>query len=252
MNNTPSKWALGLLISVAILFSTGFKVKTKYFGEGKTYAVVTVQSVSTIKSDTPSGGVAGLIRSFKKKQKFSENSSGVLKESLPQIMTILERSKSFSLMPQDKVLGHAAYTETESDKKGKLSRGMLVAEGYKYIKHKSKNKLKDLVVSLGVDGVIVMYVTYKVTFRGIGVSSTNNPFAGAAKGTQKGLVYINIWAYNNKGDLVWKNTEWGRSEGGLESIGGGTDFKEIQPFIIEAAKIAAKKQVEKLDNKVGG
>lgn len=251
MNNAPSKWALGLLVSVAFLFSTGLKVKTKNFGEGKTYAVVTVQSVPTITSDTPSGGVFGFVKSIRKKQAFSEDSSDVLAESLPQIMTILETSKSFSLMPQDKVLSHAAYTEIESDKRGKISRGMLVAEGYKYIKHKSKKKLKKLAASLGVDGVIVMYVAYRVTFRGVGVGSTRNPFYGAAKGTQKGLVYINIWAYNNKGDLVWKNTEWGRSEGGLQSIGGGTDFEKIQPFMIEAAKIAAKKQIEKLDKKVG-
>ncbi len=252
MKHNVSKWILGLLIITAMVFTTGFKVKKEHFGKDKTYAIVSLQSSPSVTVEGPSGGAIGLIKSLRKKHKFSEDASGIFKETLPVILEIVGSSKSFLLFPQDKVFGHNAYIESQPDKKGRFSKGMLVGEGYKFFKHKSDKKMKNLARALGVDGVIIMYVTYRVTFRGVGASSTKDPLWGIAKGKQKGLVYINIWAYNSDGDLVWKNTEWGRSEDGVDSMGGGTDFKKIRPYIIEATKIAAKKQINKLDDKVGG
>lgn len=249
MNSRTVKFSTLFFASVAFLFSTGFmispfKVKSNAFGANKTYAVVSIMATSKITTDSQTGGIAGLIKGASKKHSFSKDSSKVFAESVPILMEQFESSKSFQLLGKKSVLQNPSYQAMEPDKPKKwFGVKMVPAEGYKYFK--DKKKIKQLAKEMGVDGIMIIAVSYNVAFTGANISGL------AGVGKEKGMATVSVYAVDKTGQVVWKHAAQGKGKKGNLSSGGAANFDKLHSGLLEASRRAAEKLIKKLDKKVG-
>jgi len=243
--NTLNLW----LALVAFFFLSGFlisplKVEPEAFGKDKTYAIVSLMAPSKIRADKNSGGLVGLFKGASKKYSFSEDSTQVFADALPILMEKFQSSKSFRLLPKSQVVQNPSYLSTPSDKPKKwFGVKMVPANGYKYFK--DKKKIKKLAKEMGVDGVMVISVSYSVGFRGANISGISGV------GQDKGTALVAVYAMDNQGNVVWKHATQGVGKKGVVSTGGSSNFSKLHSSLVEASQIAAQKLIEKLDKKVG-
>jgi hypothetical protein len=243
------KYSTLLLAFVAFFFLSGFiisplKIDSDAFGKGKTFAIVSIMATSKVTTDSQSGGLVGLFKGASKKYDFSKDSGKIFADSIPLLMQQFQSSKSFRLLPKNAVLQNSAYQSTAPDKPKKwFGVEMVPAEGYKYFK--DKKKIQQLAKEMGVDGVIVIAVSYSVGFRGANISGISGV------GEDKGTAIVSVYAMDNTGNVVWKHAAQGVGKDGTFSSGGSSDFEKLHSSLVEASQTAAQKLIEKLDEKVG-
>lgn len=248
MASLSKKIALLLIAPFSFFFLTGFlispqKVKQNAFGPDKRFAVVSIVATNKITSDSKSGGMVGMFKGLSKKQNFSEDSSSVFADSIAAIMGEFENSKSFGLIPKSEVLANPTYQATPPDKPKKwFGVTMVPAEGYKYFK--DKKKIKKLAQDMGVDGIIVISVSYRVAFTGANISGISGV------GKQKGSAIVAVYGVDKNGDVVWKHAAEGKGDYGTFSTGGAANFTKLHASLVQASRDAAQKVIEKLDKKV--
>lgn len=249
MRKFPNKYFTLAFSLMAFLCLTGFlisplKVESNAFGKDKTFAIVSVMATSKIRTDQNSGGFIGLFKGASKKYSFSEDSSKVFADSLPLLMKTFQNSKSFRLLPKNRVIQNPVYQAMAPDKPKKwFGVKMVPADGYKYFK--DKDKIKKLAEEMGVDGIIIVSVSYSVGFRGANISGISGV------GQDKGTALVAVYAMDNQGKEVWKHATQGVGKEGVMSTGGSSDFDKLHSSLVQASQIAAQKLIEKLDKKVG-
>lgn len=241
--------SLFLIVPLAFFFLTGFvispsKIKSDAFGKDKTFAIVSIIATSKITTDSQSGGLAGLFKGASKKHKFSQDSRKVFAESVPVLVETFQSSKSFRLAPKGSVLQNPAYISMQPDKPKKwFGVTMVPAEGYKYFKN--KKKIKRLAQEMGVDGIIVISISYRVGFTGANISGISGV------GKEKGMATVAVYAVDKTGRTVWKHAAQSHAKKGTFSTGGAANFEKLQVGFVEASRKAAKKLIKKLDKKTG-
>jgi len=251
MSRLSIKWPFILLAVVALVFSTGFKVKKKYFGPDKTYALVSIMAFPKIGTEG-SKNLAGFFKAAGKKYSLVKNTIYILRESKGIVEEKLGQSNSFKLAPKEDVINSSNYGLVYADRPGRGRSKFIPAGGYKlFYKDRTLGKLaKKLSKELNLDGIIFVRLKYFVGYTQY-VKKKIFMVRVVGAGKQKAVAWVKATAYNKKGKIVWEDTEKEKSKSYLKSTGGAADFEKMRPLFLEATQIASTKLIQKLDEKVG-
>jgi hypothetical protein len=247
--------AFALLAGCAAMTITGTAdVDKAAFGSKKRYAVVTIASHDTFT------GEKGLFNAFKSGDSIAgANTQPMIDKLAPRVMSTLARTGHLSLVSQARVLSHPAYRAAQEDSRehgvAMFTMAMNVAQGYRYFSE--PQKYAQLARDLGVDGVIAVQVHFSVS-----AASLGGGFNGMAFGrkTYSASATASAVAYNQKGEIVWKDSTTKEAEPGdaraiivVDTSGfTGADFAKMQPSAVEVGANAFEVLVARFDDTMAG
>lgn len=252
-----------MLIAITSLLASGCAnmmitgsadVKKNAFGSKKKYAVVSIAALKTFR------GQQGMAQMFKDNDNIpGTNTQPIINKLNSKIISALDKSKHFSLVPESTVLGSKAYKKLTEDERAMqivfLNDKINVANNYKYIS--DEKKFAKLAADLGVDGVIGITMTFTSVVGG-GVFSIGGISLG--KKSYSATATITAVAYNKNGEVVWKDATAKQAEPGdtkaivLIDISNMTDtgFEKLHPSAIEIGGKAVDVLLARFDDTMAG
>ena len=229
-------------------------VNKNAFGAKKKFAVVSIAALKTFR------GEQGMAQMFKNNDDIpGMNTQPLINKLSPKIMSALDKSKYFSLVPENTVLGSKAYKNFAEDERVMkilfMSETMNTASNYKYVS--DEKKFAKLANDLGVDGVIGITMNFTVATGGgalniYGVSLGKKSYSASA--TAMAI------AYNKKGEVIWKDSTTKEAEPGdtkaivLIDISSVTDtgFEKLHPSAIEIGGKAVDVLLSRFNDTMAG
>ncbi len=237
----------GALVMTSCSYHT---VRKDSFGTTKTYAVVSIYAQRKIRAHGNTQGmgtVSGLVKAAKKDAGTSDDVSTVLEDGTQIVLKALHQSRSFRLLPHERVAQHPAYVKEQPDDPNGVFLKFKPAKGYKYFNLGDKEKLSELARKLKVDGVIVVQLDYGFAFNGVAAAGL------IAAGKHHGSLNAVVAAYDRSGEVVWSDMVSKTSEKGIGTLGANVaDFPKLRPLLLEATSAASNELVAKLDESVSG
>ena len=247
---------IGLMVSgcATVAITGSADVDKKAFGTKKRFAVVSIASLKTFQ------GEQGLSQTFTSNDKIpGVNTQPLINKLRPKIISSLDKSKHFSLVPEDTVLESKAYKNlTEDERVMKIlfmSETMNVANNYKYIS--DEKKFAKLAQDLGVDGVIGITMNFSIASGGgkltvMGLSLGKKSYSATAS--------ISAVAYNKHGVVIWKDSTMKEAEPDdtkaiiLIDTSSMTDtnFEKLHPSAIQIGSKAVDVLLARLDDTLAG
>lgn len=247
---------LGLMVSgCATMAVTGSAdVDKKAFGAKKRFAVVSIASLKTFQ------GEQGLTQTFTDNDKIpGVNTQPLINKLRPKIIGSLDKSKFFSLVPEDAVLENKAYKNFAEDERIMnvlfLSVPINVASNYKYVS--DEKKFAKLANDLGVDGVIGITMNFSIASGGGKVSVMG---LSLGKKSYSATAAISAVAYNKNGAVIWKDSTMKEAEPGdakaiiLIDTSSMTDtnFEKLHPSAIQIGGKAVDVLLARFDDTMAG
>lgn len=246
--------AAGALAGCGTVITGATDVDKSAFGEKKKFAVVTIASMKNF------SGERGLFDAFKSADDVAgANTQAMIDKLAPRIVGMLGRSTQYTLMPENRVLSHRAYRGAAEDarmvKAAMFSTDMNVAHGYRYFSE--PQKYAKLAQDLGVDGVIAVNVNFSVSAGAGALGVRGLPFG---RKTYSATATATAIAYNQKGEVVWKDTTVKEAEPGDAraivvvdtSAFTGADLVKMQPSAIEIGARAVEVLLARFDDTMAG
>lgn len=248
--------ALGwLLAGCAPMAITGAPdVEKSAFGAKKRFAVVSIASIKTFHGERSMGDL------FKSADNVAgANTQPLINKLNPKVISALGQSSHFALMPESRVLGNRAYRAMAEDdrvvKVMMMSSDMNVANNYKYFS--DPQKYAKLAQELGVDGVIGVTVNFSISSGSGGINISGLSFG---KKSYSAMAAISAVAYNQKGEVVWKDSTIKQAEPGDSraiividtSAFTGADFEKFHPSALEIGSKAVDVLMSRFDDAMAG
>ena len=244
-----------LLAGCAVPVITGAADVNKAAFEGKKrYAVVTIAAHKNF------SGERAITDLFKNPDNVAgANTQPILDKLAPRVLHTMGRSSHFSLLPEQRVLAHRGYRAVDEDPRAVgfafLTSDLNVAPGYRYFSE--PQKYARLAQDLGGDGVIAVQVHFSVSAASGGLNIRG--FALGAKGYSASAT-ATAMAYNQKGEVVWKDTTVKEADPGdmravvvLDtSLFTGADFVKMQPSALEIGTKAIEVLMARFDDTMAG
>ncbi len=229
-------------------------VEKTAFGPKKRFAVVSIASVKTF------SGEKGITQLFKDTDEIPGADTRPLLDAVkPKVFKSLQANRNFVLLPEKKVLHSRAYKQIrEDERKTKMliwSDEMNVARNYKYFSEPSK--YAQLAKELKVDGVIGVTMGFSVSSNKAGLSINGLSFGRKAYSPQ---ATISAVAYDERGNVIWKDSTLKRAEPGDKKAiflldftdVTNTNFTKLHPKAIEIGNKAVEVLVSRLDDTLSG
>jgi hypothetical protein len=225
------RFSIGVIIAVCYMAAmigcapvaiTGkAKVQQDSFGAKKQFAVVTIASVKDFH------GEKGITQMFKKTDDIpGANTQPILDQLSPKIIKTLEKSEHFKLVPESKVLASKAYKRINEDERTQKvlikNIDLNVAKNYKYVS--TPEKLAELARDLNVDGVITVVMNFSITS---GKSWLSVAGLTVGKKEYSVIASISALAYDQDGELIWKDTAIKQAEPGDKKAIVLLDFTDL-------------------------
>jgi len=229
-------------------------VNQKAFGAKKKFAVVSIASLKTFQ------GEQGLSQRFTSNDKIpGVNTQPLINKLRPKIIGSLNKSKYFSLVPEDTVFESKAYKNLAEDERMMkvlfISDPINVANNYKYIS--DEHKYAKLANDLGVDGVIGITMNFSISS---GKTSLNVMGLSLGKKSYSAMATISAVAYNKNGEVIWKDSTLKEAEPGDKkaiilidtSNMTDTNFEKLHPSAIEIGGKAVDVLLARFDDTMAG
>lgn len=252
----------GLALSLVLLLAgcsgmviTGSAdVDKSAFGDRKRFAVVTINSMKDFH------GEKGLTQMFKDTDEIpGANTQPLIDRMATTIISTLDKSGNFTLVPERQVLNSSSYQRVAQDEKVTkvmfMSKDMNVAKNYKYIS--DPEKFAQLARELDVDGVISVNVNFSLTAGKNFIS-----VAGLSLGKKNYSVMASsaAVAYDRNGKVIWKDSTIKQAEPGDSkaiilldfSDLTGTNFEKLHPSAITIGGKAVDVLVTRFDDTIAG
>jgi hypothetical protein len=246
--------AVGALTGCGTVVTGSTDVNKTAFGEKKRFAIVTIASVKNF------SGERSIFEAFKSADDVAgANTQPMIDKLAPRIVGALAHSSQFTLVPESRVLSHRAYRAAVEDPKvmrvAMFTTDMNVAHGYRYFSE--PQKYATLAQDLGVDGVIAVQMHFTVASSGMGMGLGGMSFG---RKTYSASATASAVAYNQKGEVVWKDTTTKQAEPGdaraiivVDATGfTGSDFVKMQPSAIEMGGKAVEVLLARFDDTMAG
>lgn len=245
----------GLLAGCAGVAITGAPdVNRTSFGDKKRYAVVTIASHKEFT------GERALFDAFRSADNVAgANSQPIIDKLAPRIVGTLGHSTQFTLLPESRVLGNRAYKAAQEDprmtKVAMFTSEFNVAQGYRYFSE--PQKYGRLAQDLGVDGVIAVQVHFGISSGTAGTSIRGIPLG---RKTYSATATAAAVAYNQKGEVVWKDTTTKEADPDDtraiimidSSAFTGADFQRLQPSAVEIGAKAVEVLLARFEDTMAG
>ena len=246
--------AIGALAGCGTVVTGATDVDKAAFGQKKRFAIVTIASLKNF------SGERSIFQAFKNPDDIEgANTQPMIDKLAPRIVAALGHSSQFALVPEGRVLSHRAYRATAEDPKSvrvaMFTADMNVAHGYRYFSE--PQKYATLAQELGVDGVIAVQVHFNVSAGDMGMGIRGMSFG---RKTYSASATASAVAYNQKGEIVWKDTTTKEAEPGdaraivvVDTTGfTGSDFVKMQPSAIEMGAKAVEVLLARFDDTMAG
>ena len=246
--------AAGALAGCGTVITGATDVDKTAFGEKKRFAIVTIASMKNF------SGERSIFEAFKSADDVAgANTQPMIDKLAPRIVGALGHSTQFTLVPENRVLSNRAYRAAEEDPKvvkvAMFSTDLNVAHGYRYFAE--PQKYARLAKELGVDGVIAVQVHFGVSAGAGGIGVRGMSFG---RKTYSASATASAVAYNQKGEVVWKDTTTKEAEPGdtraivvIDTSGfTGADFQKMQPSAIEMGAKAIEVLLARFDDTMAG
>lgn len=252
-----------ILISVASLMVSGCasttitgsaEVTKNAFGAKKKFAVVSIAALKTFR------GEQGMAQLFKNNDDIpGTNTQPLINKLSPKIISALNKSKYFSLVPESTVLGSKAYKNLVEDERVMkilfMSETMNVVSNYKYVS--DEKKFAQLAKDLGVDGVIGLTMNFAVKTGG---GAFNIYGLSLGKKSYSATATVTAIAYNKNGEVVWKDSTTKEAEPGdtkaivLIDTSNMTDtgFEKLHPSAVEIGGKAVDVLLSRFNDTMAG
>jgi hypothetical protein len=224
------------------------------FGAKKRFAVV---SIASMKDFT---GEKGLTQMFKSSDEIpGTNTQPLIDKLAPEIVSTLDESGNFILVPEQDVLSSAAYSSIAEDEKVMkvmfLSKDMNAAHNYKYIS--DPQKYAELARQLDVDGVIGITMNFSLT---AGKSFVNIADLSLGKKSYSVMAASSATAYDRNGNVIWEDSTIKQAEPGdtkaiilLDFTDlTGTNFAKMHPSAITIGGKAIDVLITRFDDTIAG
>jgi hypothetical protein len=224
------------------------------FGAKKRFAVV---SIASMKDFT---GEKGLTQMFKSSDEIpGTNTQPLIDKLAPEIVSTLDESGNFILVPEQDVLSSAAYSSIAEDEKVMkvmfLSKDMNAAHNYKYIS--DPQKYAELARQLDVDGVIGITMNFSLT---AGKSFVNIAGLSLGKKSYSVMAASSATAYDRNGNVIWEDSTIKQAEPGdtkaiilLDFTDlTGTNFAKMHPSAITIGGKAIDVLITRFDDTIAG
>ena len=224
------------------------------FGAKKRFAVVSITSVKDF------SGEKGLTQMFKSTDEIpGANTQPLIDKLAPEIVSTLDESGNFILVPEQDVLSSAAYRSIAEDEKVTkvmfLSKDMNVAHNYKYIS--DPQKYAELARQLDVDGVIGITMNFSLT---AGKSFVNIAGLSMGKKSYSVMAASSATAYDRNGNVIWEDSTIKQAEPGdtkaiilLDFTDlTGTNFEKLHPSAITIGGKAIDVLITRFDDTIAG
>lgn len=224
------------------------------FGARKRFAVVSIAALKTFQ------GERSLADTFKSADEVAgANTQPLINQLNPKIMHALSRSHRFTLMPESRVLTNRAYRSLPEDPRAVkvlfMSADMNVANNYHYFSE--PEKYAKLARDLGVDGVIGITMNFGISTGGGNFNINGLSFG---KKNYSATATISAVAYNQKGDVIWKDSTVKEADPGDSravividtSAFSGADFEKFHPSAVEIGGKAVDVLLARFDDAIAG
>ena len=224
------------------------------FAEKKRFAVVTIASHKDFV------GERGILDTFKNSENVpGANSQPIIDKLAPRIIGTLGHSTRFTLVPESRVLPNRAYRAEQEDprmvKVAFLSTELNVAHGYRYFSE--PQKYARLARELGVDGVIAVQVHFSISAGTMGMAIKG---ISLGRKTYSASATASAVAYNQKGDVVWKDSTTKEADPDdtralvmLDtSAFTGADFQKLQPSAVDIGAKAVEVLLARFEDTMAG
>lgn len=248
--------ALVLLLSACapMAITGGADVDKAAFGAKKRFAVVSIASMKDFY------GEKGLTQMFKNTDEIpGANTQPLIDQLAPEIISTLDKSGNFILVPEQEVLSSKAYRNIAEDEKVAkvlfMTKDLNVARNYKYISE--PQKYAELARQLDVDGVIGITSNFSLTAGKNYVS-----VAGLSLGKKKYSVMAasTAIAYDREGNVIWKDSTIKQAEPGdtkaiilLDFTDlTATNFEKLHPSAITIGGKAIDVLITRFDDTIAG
>lgn len=244
-----------LLAGCAPMAVTGApEVDKAAFGTKKRYALVSVASLKTFQ------GERSMADTFKSADDVAgANTQPLINQLNPRIINALGKSRQFTLVPESRVLTHRAYRGLAEDPRTMkvlfITADMNVANNYRY--YSAPEKFARLAQELGVDGVIGITMNF-------GISTGGSRFSinglSLGKKNYSATATISAVAYNQKGEVVWKDSTIKQADPDDSkavividtSAFTGADFEKMHPSAVEIGGKAVNVLLARFDDALAG
>lgn len=248
-------WLGGLLAGCSPMVVTGApEVDKTAFGAKKRFAVVSIASLKTFQ------GERSLADTFKNADDVAgANTQPLINKLSPRIISAFGKSHQFTLVPEARVLGSRGYRSLAEDPRSMkvlfVTADMNVANNYRYFSE--PQKYAKLAQELGVDGVIGVTMNFGISTGG-GRFSVNGLSLG--KKSYSANATISAVAYNQKGDVIWKDSTMKQAEPDdskaiiVIDTGAftGADFEKMHPSAVEIGGKAVDVLLARFDDAIAG
>lgn len=245
-------WLLSACAPMA--YTGGADVNKAAFGEKKRFAVVSIASMKDFY------GEKGLAQMFKSTDEIPGADTQPLIDTLaPTIVSTLDKSGNFVLVPEREVLSSAAYRSVTEDEKVMkvlfLTKDMNVAHDYKYIS--DPQKYAELARQLDVDGVIGITMNFSLT---AGKSFININGLSLGKKSYSVMASSSATAYDRDGNVIWNDSTIKQAEPGdtkaiilIDTTDlTGTNFEKLHPSAITMGGKAIEVLLARFDDTIAG
>jgi hypothetical protein len=244
-----------LLAGCAPMAITGApEVEKAAFGAKKRFAVVSIASLKTFQ------GERSMMDTFKSADEVAgANTQPLLNKLQPKIIAALDRSPQFTLVPESRVLTNRAYRGLAEDERSMkvlfITADMNVAHNYRY--YSDPQKYAKLAKDLGVDGVIGVTVTFGLHTGGGNFNINGLSFG---KKSYSATATVGAVAYNQKGEVIWKDTAVREADPGdskaiiiIDTTAfTGADFEKFHPSAVEIGAKAVDLLMARFDDTLAG
>ena len=244
-----------LLSACAQMAYTGSAdVNKEAFGKKKHFAVVSIASIKDFY------GEKGLTQIFKSTDEIpGANTQPLIDKLAPKIVSTLDESGNFILVPEQDVLSSPAYRKVTEDEKVMkvlfLTKDMNVAHNYKYIS--DPQKYAELARQLDVDGVIGITMNFSLT---AGKSFINISGLSLGKKSYSVMAASTATAYDRNGNVIWNDSTIKQAEPGdtkaiilIDTTDlTGTNFEKLHPSAITMGGKAIEVLLTRFDDTIAG
>ena len=229
-------------------------VNKEAFGTKKRFAVVSISSMKDFY------GEKGLTQIFKSTDEIpGANTQPLIDKLAPKIVSTLDESGNFILVPQQEVLSSAAYRKVTEDEKVMkvlfMTKDVNVAHNYKYIS--DPQKFAELARQLDVDGVIGITMNFSLT---AGKSFVSISGLSLGKKSYSVMAASSAIAYDRNGNVIWNDSTVKQAEPGdtkaiilIDTTDlTGTNFEKLHPSAITMGGEAIEVLLARFDDTIAG
>jgi hypothetical protein len=252
----------GIAIVLVLLLSAcapmaitgGADVDKAAFGAKKRFAVVSIASMKDFY------GEKGLTQMFKSSDEIpGANTQPLIDELAPRIVSTLDKSGNFILVPEQEVLSSKAYRNVAEDEKVAkvlfMTKDLNTARNYKYISE--QQKYAELARQLDVDGVIGITMNFSLT---AGKNFISVAGLSLGKKNYSVMVASTAIAYDRGGNVIWKDSTVKMAEPGdskaiilIDTTDlTATNFEKLHPSALTMGDKAVEVLLTRFDDTIAG